>query len=465
MGINMADLSAPTSAPELRPFQDESAPSNKYLDEALEINKREGLKLAVKARLIALGIVAVCIIYLIQDFSVIYYEFLIFAFMLNGWAQMKVGRVGKSKLELLLLFIDLALMTIILVVPNPFADEPWSMGMQYKFGNFPYFYILLAGATLAYSWRTVFAVATWTTGLWAIGYLWAINQPDTLPEVTRGVRDVLRDYPNVLEFLDPGHIHLETRIQEVLVFAIVAGMLALNSWRSKRLLIRQADAARERANLARHFAPTIVDHLAGRDQPLGEVRSQPVVVMFVDIVGFTKMAEQISPERVVSVLREFHSRMETAVFDHHGTLDKFLGDGLMVTFGTPDASPEDAKNALGCALAMQQTMTDWNAVRVQMGQLPIRLSIGLHFGEVILGDIGSERRLEYAVLGDVVNVASRLEAMTREMNAKIVASEEVIDAAGGTVMAEKYGFKARGPQGVRGREETVAVWTVDRPDA
>ncbi len=137
----------------------------------------------------------------------------------------------------------------------------------------------------------------------------------------------------------------------------------------------------------------------------------------------------------------------------------------MVTFGTPDASPEDAKNALGCALAMQQTMTDWNAVRVQMGQLPIRLSIGLHFGEVILGDIGSERRLEYAVLGDVVNVASRLEAMTREMNAKIVASEEVIDAAGGTVMAEKYGFKARGPQGVRGREETVSVWTVDRPDA
>jgi len=461
----MADLSAPASALKLRPFQDDTLPSNKFLDEALAINKREGLVLAVKARFVSLSIIGVLLIYLVQDISVIYYEVLIFGFMLIGWAQLKVGRVGHSKAELFLMFFDLALMTIVLLVPNPLSDEVWSVAMQYKYGNFPYFYILLAGATLAYSWRTLFAVATWTSAMWMIGYFWAISKSDAIPQVTEKIRIYLADHPELLQFLDPDYIPIEARIQEVVVFSVVAGMLALNSWRSKRLLIRQAEAARERANLARHFAPTIVDHLAGRDHPLGDVRAQSVVVMFVDIVGFTKMAEQISPDQVIAVLREFHSRMETCVFDHGGTLDKFLGDGLMATFGTPETTPQDAAHALDCALAMQQTMTDWNVVRTQMGQQPIRLSVGLHYGEVILGDIGSERRLEYAVLGDVVNVASRLESMSREMNAKIVISDQVLEAAGGQTVAKHKGLTARGPQPIRGREETVSVWTQDLPAA
>ncbi|MFT6559104.1 adenylate/guanylate cyclase domain-containing protein [Sneathiella sp.] len=455
----MADISVPVST-KLRPFTDDEGPSNKYLDEALEIDKREGLLLAAKARFVALSIIAVFLVFLIPDISVLYYEVLILGFMAIGFAQIRVGRVGKSRMELLLLFMDLALMTIVCVFPNPLSDEIWSASMQYKYANFPYFYILLASATLAYSWRTLFAFATWTTGLWTLGYFWASSQPPVAPEISQWLQGNYTNYAEILEFIDPNHISIEGRIQEVLIFAIVAGILALNSWRSRRLLIRQAAAARERANLARHFAPNIVDHLAGRDQPLGEVRSQPIVVMFVDIVGFTQMAEQSSPERVVSVLREFHSRMETAVFDHNGTLDKFLGDGLMVTFGTPDVSDKDAINALNCSVAMQQTMDEWNQVRKAMGQPEIKLSVGLHFGDVVLGDIGSERRLEFAVLGDVVNVASRLEALTRTVGAKIIASEAVIEAAGGAEVAQKAGFESCGLQEIRGREATVSVWAV-----
>jgi len=458
----MADILASRSTEKVRVFQEDSDGSNKFLDEALRENKREGLVLAAKTRFVSMSIIAVFLIYLNTSFSVIYYEILIFAFMVNGWAQLKVGRVGKSKAELFLMFIDLALMTIILVVPNPFYDEPWSVAMQYKYGNFPYFYVLLASATLAYSWRTIFAMATWTSVLWLIAYVWAIYQPNPIPEITERVRNAVGGIPEIIEFVDPGFIVLEARIQEILVFAIVAGILALNGWRSKRLLVNLAEAARGRANLSRHFAPNIVDHLAGRDQPLGEVRSQTVVVMFVDIVGFTKLAEQETPDVVVALLRQFHSRMETAVFDHNGTLDKFLGDGLMATFGTPDSSPNDARNAMHCAFSMQQSMNEWNADRQKQGLKPIRLSVGLHMGEVILGDIGSERRLEYAVLGDVVNVSSRLEALSRDLNALIVVSDDVFKAIGDKAMLTKKGLISRGPQKLRGREEPVPVWTLNK---
>ncbi|MCF8466854.1 MAG: adenylate/guanylate cyclase domain-containing protein [Sneathiella sp.] len=431
---------------------------NKYLYEALDQNKREGLMLAVKARSISLVIIALFLIYLNPDWSVLYYEGLIIGFLLIGWAQVRIGRVERSRAELFLILLDLVLMTIILVVPNPWDARPWSVAMQYKYGNFPYFYILLAGAALAYSWRTLFAVAGYTSMLWMGGYLWAIYQKSEIADLSEKVKTAVEGFPNIFEFIDPNGVPIEPRIQEILIFCIVAGILALNGWRTNRLLVRQADASRGRANLSRHFPPNIVDTLAERDQPLGEVRAQPVAVLFADIVGFTKMAEAETPERIVGVLREFHSRMEACVFENNGTLDKFLGDGLMATFGTPDTSPEDAENALACAAQMHNQVREWNEERQRTGHAPIRLSVGIHYGTVVLGDIGSERRLEYAVLGDVVNVASRLEALTRELNANIVVSGDLMTAAGGKEFANEMGFVENGSQIIRGRDETVKTW-------
>ncbi len=440
---------------------DENLIDNKYLKDALIRNKREGLEMAVKARFFALIVVALLAIFLVQDWSVLYYLFLIALFMLNGWAQLKIGRVGRSRKELLLLFVDITLMGITVGVPNPFQDELWSFAMQYKYANFPYFYIVLAGATLIYSWRTMFAVAWYTLFIWVGVYVWAFFEAPILPEISAQMGLLLADYPHIWEMVDPNSVNLHQRVQEIVVFIIITGILGLNSWRSNRLLERQAEAARERANLARYFAPSLVEHLAERDDPLGEVRSQSVVVMFVDIVGFTKMAEHDEPGRVVQFLREFHGRMETAVFDHKGTLDKFLGDGLMITFGTPTTTPDDAKNALQCAIAMQRTMDEWNAVRSEMGLAQVKLSIGIHCGDVVLGDIGSERRMEFAVLGDVVNVSSRLESLTREIGASIIASQHVVEAAGET-LAVDAGYQLIGSKEIRGRDEPVTIWAVQR---
>jgi adenylate cyclase len=166
---------------------------------------------------------------------------------------------------------------------------------------------------------------------------------------------------------------------------------------------------------------------------------------------------------VVALLRDFHQRMERAVFDHHGTLDKFLGDGLMATFGNPDPSPHDAGNALRCGRAMLLAMDLWNLEREEAGAEPIKVSIGIHYGTVVLGDIGSERRLEYAVLGDSVNVASRLEELTRSLGVRMAISDHLAtairddaDAEAGNLLSE---YNNAGPQSVRGRDEPIIVWT------
>ena len=179
--------------------------------------------------------------------------------------------------------------------------------------------------------------------------------------------------------------------------------------------------------------------------------------MFIDVVGFTRLAEQLDAEATVAVLRGLHRRLETAVFEHGGTLDKFLGDGVMATFGTPRASGRDAANALEAARAALAAADKWNAKRAGRGAQPIRLAVGLHIGEVVLGDVGSDRRLEYAVIGDTVNVAARLEQLSRELDARLVASDELV-AAARSEGADTTGLEPAGAHALRGREASVALW-------
>ena len=153
--------------------------------------------------------------------------------------------------------------------------------------------------------------------------------------------------------------------------------------------------------------------------------------------------------------------MERAVFDHGGTLDKFLGDGVMATFGTPETSPADAANALACARAMLAEIDAWNARRAAAGLPTVKLSVGVHYGDVVLGDIGTARRLEFAVLGDTVNVAARLETLTRKLHCRIAASDELVSQARDSRPGEALfeGFAVTAEQQLRGRGEPVKVWT------
>ena len=144
----------------------------------------------------------------------------------------------------------------------------------------------------------------------------------------------------------PNFVDLNRPIQDIVVFLIVAALLALVVARSRRLVERQAALERERGNLARYFPPATVDRLAAAgSRRSAQVREQDAAVLFADLVGFTHWAERHAPHEVIGLLREVHARLEDEVFRHDGTLDKFIGDGLMATFGTPDPGPRDAINA------------------------------------------------------------------------------------------------------------------------
>ena len=223
-------------------------------------------------------------------------------------------------------------------------------------------------------------------------------------------------------------------------------------------------AERARTNLARYFSPNIVDLLAGKDEPIGKVRRQEVAVIFTDLVDFTRLAERETPERTMALLRELHARLTDAVFAHEGTLEKFLGDGLMATFGTPTRGPRDAANAIECALHMVHVLAVWNEERMAKGEQPLAVGIGAHFGPVILGDIGTDRRVEYAVVGDTVNIASRLEAMTRRLGSPVVVSRALADAARAEPdppLEALDAFTLSPAQQIQGRNETLEVYALD----
>jgi adenylate cyclase len=429
-------------------------------EEAINQAKREGLVLAVRARWAALGVISVLVPFLNPNWEVIYYIALIGLFALIGWAQLRVGKIGQSRAELFLLFCDLALLTIVTVIPNPWRAVDWPMAVQYRFDNFIYFFVFLAAGTLAYNWRTVIAIGTWTTGLWMAGIIWIFWFPNAQPELSVQLSGVLGSQERLLAILDPNQINIGLRIQEIVVFMIVATTLAVTVRRANDLVISHAAVARERANLARYFSPNVVEELSKNDDPLKQVRTQNVAVLFVDIVGFTAFANQRDPKDVITTLRLFHGAMEKQVFQHHGTLDKYLGDGLMATFGTPFINPNDASNALKCSYAMIEAVDELNKQRVASGQPIIKASFGLHYGPAVLGDIGSNR-LEFAVIGDTVNIASRLESMSRALECTLVASDDIVQQAKseGLTADDLQGLTPHHAQTIRSVEQTMTLWT------
>jgi class 3 adenylate cyclase len=226
---------------------------------------------------------------------------------------------------------------------------------------------------------------------------------------------------------------------------------------------RLKETERQRANLARFFSPHLVDHLMEIDTPLSVARCQPAAVMFVDMVGFTAYCSQMTPEAVIAMLRDLLALLSAAVFAHHGTIDKFLGDGLMAVFGSPLPSPLDATNAARCALDIQQSIERWNERRARSADALIRVGVGIHYGEVVHGDIGSDRQLELTVLGDTVNIASRVEACCRELDAAVLVTAPFIamlDAEGSQNLAEH--FTDKGHHTLRGRAEPVHLFALER---
>ncbi len=266
----------------------------------------------------------------------------------------------------------------------------------------------------------------------------------------------------VTYLLHPHFVDANAWIRGVVVMLIVSGVLAVAVWRAQRMTRQHAASERQRANLARYFAPTVLDEVATVDGPLSEVRKHDVAVLFADIVGFTALCETMPPEQVMPLLREYHSRMEEEVFRFGGTLDKFIGDAVMASFGAPRSTPLDATHALRCAQAMLDSMEAWNLRRQEEGESPIRIGIGVHYGPAVMGDVGSERCAAFAVIGDTTNTTSRLQSLTRTLETDMVVSQSLMDAVhreASDAKRELANLVEAGPQAIRGRVHAIRVWT------
>ncbi len=224
---------------------------------------------------------------------------------------------------------------------------------------------------------------------------------------------------------------------------------------------RMAQGLRERERLLISFTRYVSQHimesiLKSEDQIKLSGERRKVTVLFSDIRNFTTFSEKHDPEQVVLLLNEYFSAMVEIIFRNQGILDKFLGDGIMVEFGIPLDDPQQEFNAVKTAIEMREEITRLCTKWASEGKPTIDIGIGIHTGFAVIGNIGSEKRVEYTAIGDAVNVAARIEQLTKELKTPLLISETTV-----TAITDKFNFKSLGSQNIRGRTEDITVYTIE----
>ncbi len=423
----------------------------------------DGIKLATQGRLISLTVVALLLLYLVPFPAVIYYEVLIILSVLLGVMQYWLYRnKPQGWVTYGFIAIDFALLGFIIFSTNPWAAPTYTPQMVLRNDPIVYYFLLLVSVAFSYTpglmlWAGGIAALSWIGGGWWIwrrpeSFSHGAHPPDSTPE------QVIADH------LHPNFVDTDLIIQDAVLLVLVASILAFVVRRSRHLVIRQAQVARERASLARYFSPNVLDEIVEHVGPLTSVRKDNVAILFADIVGFTQLCETMPPENVMELLRTYHSRLEEQVFRLGGTLDKFIGDAVMASFGAPRPGPSDATQGLRCARAMLDTIAEWNRERVAVGEVPIYIGIGLHYGPAVMGDVGSERCAAFAVIGDTTNTTSRLQSLTRNLSADIVASHTLLEEVKRETSETTdllTGFQDAGQQSIRGRQNPMHIWMLE----
>ncbi len=252
--------------------------------------------------------------------------------------------------------------------------------------------------------------------------------------------------------LTAAHSFADEDLEFLIAFGSLAAVAIENSQRSERL----RHEALVLSNFQRYFAPNVAAQIA---QQTGAVQlggqKLPVVIFFSDIRGFTAMSETMSPDDIATLLTEYFTEMVELVFEHGGTLDKFMGDAMLALWGAPIVHEDDADRAMQCALDQLTALEKLNRKWKDEGRPELGVGFGINFGEVFAGNIGSDRRLEYTVIGDAVNTASRLCANAGR-------NEILISEPFYRELKHPPGVETLEPIQVKGKARKVPVYRVKR---
>jgi len=248
-------------------------------------------------------------------------------------------------------------------------------------------------------------------------------------------------------------------------FVVVASIISFSiAYRTRHLLVDGGRAAvvaeRARHRLGIYVSEAIAEDALGTSELELGGASVEAAILFSDLRGFTRYAEKLAPERLVEELNGYFQAMVAAIRAEGGHVDKYIGDSIMAVFGVPTPREDDAARAIRAAAGMRRALIAHNAERAERGLAPFVHGIGVHYGPMVVGNIGTRERMEYTVIGDVVNVASRLESATKGESFDAYISVDAVRAAQ-AVAADLPALREHAPLSVRGRSESLGVYTID----
>ncbi len=268
--------------------------------------------------------------------------------------------------------------------------------------------------------------------------------------LSRAVTRSLTTLSNCLKEIEVGNLEARVTLKTHDEFHTMA--MAINDM-AKGLQERE----RLKTGFARYVSQHVLEKILSSESSFKlEGERRKITVLFSDIRQFTTLAEKLPPEQVVAILNEYFEKMIEVIFRNHGTLDKFLGDGLMVEFGAPLEDERQEVNAVSCAIEMQKELIKLCDEWKKKGRPAIEIGIGIHTGFAVVGNIGSEKRIEYTAIGDTVNVAARLEQATKTLKVPILISE----ATHSSLPKDAFQTKNLGPLQVHGRTGELNVFSV-----
>lgn len=212
---------------------------------------------------------------------------------------------------------------------------------------------------------------------------------------------------------------------------------------------------RMKSTLSRYMDPGLTDQLLANDENVLGGTSKVATVLFSDVRSFTTLTEELGPQSTVSLLNEYFTLMVDCIQQEGGMLDKFIGDAIMAAFGMPVAKGDDEDRAVRAAISMVKTLREWNHQRLDAGQKPVDMGIGINTDSVVSGNIGSPKRMDYTMIGDGVNLASRLESACKQYSARILISENTYKKLRGT-----YTIREIDRVIVKGKTEPVGIYEV-----